>query len=110
MKSRPLGWHAFANLSYDGFWEMRVWAFQNASLGSLAVVSDAKVLSEYMCGEQCVSICVCIRVLLFTAHVCGVLLCVQDRALHRVALAHGVFDRRAQRYKHTHMHTWLTQI
>ena len=112
MKSRPLGWHAFANLSYDGFWEMRVWAFQNASLGSLAVVSDAKVLSEYMCGAQCVCvcICVCIRVLPFTARVCGVLLCVRDRALHRVALAHGVFDRRAQRYTHTHAHMVDTDI
>ena len=76
MKSRPLGWLAFANLSYDGFWEMRVWAFRNASLGSLAVVSDAQVLSEYMCGAQCVCVCVCvcvsirvcIRVLQFTAH------------------------------------------
>ena len=82
MKSQPQGWLAFANLSYDGFWEMRVWAFRNASLGSLAVVSDAQVLSEYMCGAQCVCVCVCvsirvcIRVLQFTAHVCDVLLCV----------------------------------
>ena len=45
----------------------------------------------------CVCICVCIRVLPFTAHVCGVLLCVRDRALHRVALAHGVFDRHAHK-------------
>ena len=50
----------------------------------------------------CVCICVCIRVLPFTAHVCGVLLCVRDRALHRVALAHGVFDRHAHKYTHTH--------
>ena len=78
MKSRRLGWLAFASLSYDGFWEMRVWAFRNASLGCLAVVSDSQVLSEYMCGAQCVclSISVCIRVLQFTAHVCDVLLCV----------------------------------
>ena len=59
MKSRPLGWHAFANLSFDGFWGMLVWACQNASLGSLAVVSDAQVLSEYMCGAQCVCVYTC---------------------------------------------------
>ena len=78
MKSRPLGWLAFANLSYDGFGEMRVWAVRNASLGSLAVVSDAQVLSEYMCGAQCVCVCICVcmRVLPFTKHVCDVLLCV----------------------------------
>ena len=60
MKSRPLGWHAFANLSYDGCWEMRVWAFGNANLGSVAVVSDPQVLSEYKCGAQCVCVCVCV--------------------------------------------------
>ena len=75
MKSRPLGWHAFANLSCDSFWGMLVWACQNASLGSLAVVSDAQVLSENMCGAQCVCICVCIRVLPCKAHVCDVSLC-----------------------------------
>ena len=62
MKSRPLGWLAFANLSDDGFGEMRVWAFRNARLGSLAVVSNKQVLSEYMCGEQCVCVCVYVRV------------------------------------------------
>ena len=94
-------------LSFN-LWRCEYGAFRNASLGSLAVVSDAQVLSEYMCGAQCVCvcvcICVCIRVLPFTAHVCGVLLCVRDRALHRVALAHGVFDRHAHRYTHTRTH------
>ena len=58
----------------------------------------------------CVCIYVCIRVLPFTAHVCAVLLSVRDRALHRIALAHGVFDRHAHRYTHTHAHMVDTDI
>ena len=58
MKNRPLGWLAFANLSDAGFGEMRVWAVRLAGLGSFAVVSKAHVVSEYMCGEQCVYVCV----------------------------------------------------
>ena len=92
----------------SGFRDMRVWALRNASLGSLAVVSDAQVLSEYMCGAQCVCVCICIcvcnRVLPFTTHVCDVLLCVRDRALHRIAHAHGVFGRHAHGYTRTHAH------
>ena len=65
MKSRPLGWHAFANLSDNGFWEMREWDFLNASLGSLAVVFDAQVLSEYMDGAQCVCVCIYARTFVY---------------------------------------------
>ena len=45
-------------LSDAGFGEMRVWAVRLAGLGSFAVVSKAHVVSEYMCGEQCVYVCV----------------------------------------------------
>jgi hypothetical protein len=68
------------------------------------------VRSVCVCVCVCVCICVCIRVLPFTTHVCDVLLCVRDRALHRVALAHGVFGRHAHGYTHTHAHMVDTNI
>ena len=58
----------------------------------------------------CICICVCNRVLPFTTHVCDVLLCVRDRALHRIAHAHGVFGRHAHGYTHTHAHMVDTDI
>ena len=56
-------------LSFN-LWRCEYGAFRNASLGSLAVVSDAQVLSECMCGEQCVCVCV---------YACAVVCCHSQR-------------------------------
>ena len=67
MKNRPPGWLAFANLSDDGFREMRVWDLRQTRMDSFAVKSKKHALSEYMCDEQCVYVyervqsCVAIR-------------------------------------------------